>query len=93
MGGFLVRPKLKIEMAPLLFFYPSNSRCPLSAGLLYLKKMNRPAEPADALRNYKAAQASTVPHLHWETNIRMGIQAAEEASKHLATGTLKWCGI
>jgi hypothetical protein len=56
----------------------------LSAGRLYLKKPNR---PVDALRNYKAAQASTVPHRDWEANIKMGIQ--EEASKPLATGTGK----
>ena len=58
----------------------------LSAGRLCLKKLNR---PADALRNYKAAQASGVPHLDWEANIKMGIQAAEEASKPLAIGTPK----
>jgi len=34
----------------------------LSAGIC-LRKLNR---PADALRNYKATQASTVPHLDWE---------------------------
>jgi tetratricopeptide (TPR) repeat protein len=39
----------------------------LSAGRLYLKKLNR---------------------LDWEANIKMGIQAAEEASKPLATGAL-----
>jgi membrane associated rhomboid family serine protease len=58
----------------------------LSAGRLCLKKLNR---PADALRNYKAAQASAVPHLDWETNIKMGIQSAEEARKPLASGTPK----
>ena len=58
----------------------------LSAGRLYLKKLNR---PADALRNYKAAQTSTVPHLDWEANIRMGIQAAEVASQTFASDALK----
>ena len=58
----------------------------LSAGRLCLKKLNR---PADALRNYKAVQASMVPHLDWETNIKMGIQSAEEACKPLASGALK----
>ena len=37
-----------------------------------LKKLNRPAE---ALRNYKAAQTSVVPHLNWEANITMGFRA------------------
>ena len=58
----------------------------LSAGRLCLKKLNR---PADALRNYKAAQTSTVPHLDWEANIKMGIQSAEEACKPLTSGTPK----
>jgi tetratricopeptide (TPR) repeat protein len=48
----------------------------LSAGRLSLKKLNR---PADALRFYKAAAASTVPHLDWDTNIQTGIQGAEKA--------------
>jgi hypothetical protein len=34
----------------------------LSAGIC-LRKLNR---PADTLRNYKAPQASTIPHLDWE---------------------------
>jgi tetratricopeptide (TPR) repeat protein len=69
--------------------YPSQKEsllALLSAGRLHLKKLNR---PADALRNYKAAQASTVPHLDWETNIRMGIQAAEGASQPVPSDTLK----
>jgi membrane associated rhomboid family serine protease len=48
----------------------------LSAGRLSLKKLNR---PADALRFYKAAAASTVPHLDWDANIQTGIQGAEKA--------------
>jgi membrane associated rhomboid family serine protease len=48
----------------------------LSAGRLSLKKLNR---PADALRFYKAAAASTVPHLDWDSNILAGIQDAEKA--------------
>jgi tetratricopeptide (TPR) repeat protein len=57
----------------------------LSAGIC-LRKLNR---PADTLRNYKAAQASTIPHLDWEANISMGIQAAESVQPS-ATSTLKW---
>jgi DNA-binding SARP family transcriptional activator len=48
----------------------------LSAGRLALKQLNR---PSDALLYYKAAKASKVPHLDWETNIQAGIQAAEKA--------------
>jgi tetratricopeptide (TPR) repeat protein len=49
----------------------------LSAGRLALKQLNR---PSDALLYYKAAKASKVPHLDWETNIQAGIQAAEKAA-------------
>ena len=48
----------------------------LSAGRLCLKKLNR---PSDALRYYKAAAASAVPHLDWQTNIEAGIRDAEKA--------------
>jgi membrane associated rhomboid family serine protease len=46
----------------------------LTAGRMSLKKLNRPDE---ALRFYKAADISPVPHLDWETNIRAGITDAE----------------
>jgi membrane associated rhomboid family serine protease len=49
----------------------------LSAGRLALKKLNR---PSDALLYYKAAKASKVPHLDWETNIQTGIRDAEKAA-------------
>jgi tetratricopeptide (TPR) repeat protein len=49
----------------------------LSAGRLALKQLNR---PSDALLYYKAAKASKVPHVDWETNIQAGIQAAEKAA-------------
>ena len=48
----------------------------LAAGRLSLKKLNR---PEDALKFYKAAQASAIPHLDWEANIQAGIQDAERA--------------
>ena len=48
----------------------------LSAGRLCLKKLNR---PSDALRYYKAAAGSPVPHLDWQTNIEAGIRDAEKA--------------
>jgi outer membrane protease len=39
--------------------------------------LNRPSE---ALLYYKAAKASKVPHLDWESNIEAGILAAEKAA-------------
>jgi membrane associated rhomboid family serine protease len=48
----------------------------LAAGRLCLKKLNR---PEDALKNYKAAADSQVPHLDWEANIQTGIGNAESA--------------
>jgi membrane associated rhomboid family serine protease len=47
----------------------------LSAGRLTLKQLNR---PSDALRLYKAAAASPVPHLDWESNIQAGIEGAQK---------------
>jgi tetratricopeptide (TPR) repeat protein len=48
----------------------------MAAGRLCLKKLNKPAE---AVRFYKAASGSPVPHLDWETNIQGGISEAEKA--------------
>ncbi|HEX2713597.1 MAG TPA: hypothetical protein VHM88_15460, partial [Candidatus Acidoferrales bacterium] len=48
----------------------------MAAGRLMLKMLNR---PADALRFYKAADASRVPHLDWDSNIKAGIQEAAKA--------------
>jgi membrane associated rhomboid family serine protease len=48
----------------------------LTAGRLSLKRLNR---PEDALRYYKAAEASPVPHLDWNANIKAGISEAERA--------------
>jgi membrane associated rhomboid family serine protease len=48
----------------------------LSAGRLALKQLRR---PSDALLYYKAAKASKMPHLDWESNIQAGIQDAEKA--------------
>jgi tetratricopeptide (TPR) repeat protein len=45
----------------------------MAAGRLSLKKLGRPAE---ALRFYRAASDSPVPHLDWETNIQAGIKEA-----------------
>jgi membrane associated rhomboid family serine protease len=48
----------------------------MAAGRLSLKKMNRPAE---ALRFYKAAADSLVPHVDWDMNIQGGILEAQKA--------------
>jgi len=48
----------------------------LAAGRLALKNLNR---PQDALRFYKAAESSPVPHLDWEANIKAGIAASQQA--------------
>jgi tetratricopeptide (TPR) repeat protein len=48
----------------------------LSAGRLYSKKLNR---PSDALRYYKAAAASAVPHMDWQANIEAGIRDSQKA--------------
>jgi membrane associated rhomboid family serine protease len=58
----------------------------LSAGRLALKQLNR---PSDALVYYKAAKASKVPHLDWESNIQAGIQAAERAAAATYAPTVK----
>ena len=58
--------------------YPSERQSLLAlmaAGRLSLKKLNRPAE---ALRFYKAAAESPVPHLDWESNIQGGMQEAQK---------------
>ncbi len=48
----------------------------LAAGRLTLKQLHR---PSDALLYFKAAKASSVPHVDWESNIQAGIQNAELA--------------
>jgi membrane associated rhomboid family serine protease len=45
----------------------------MAAGRLSLKKLGRPAE---ALRFYRTASASPVPHLDWESNIQVGMKEA-----------------
>ena len=48
----------------------------MAAGRLSQTKLNR---PADALRFYKAAADSSVPHVDWEMNIQGGLREAERA--------------
>ena len=45
----------------------------MAAGRLSLKKLGRPAE---AMHFYRAASASPVPHLDWESNIQAGMKEA-----------------
>jgi tetratricopeptide (TPR) repeat protein len=55
----------------------------LAAGRLCLKKLNRREE---ALKFYKAAAASKVPHLDWEANIQAGLQDAQRALMAVPAG-------
>ena len=47
----------------------------MAAGRLYLKRLNR---PADALRLYEAAHASTIPHADWQSTLERGIAEAKK---------------
>jgi membrane associated rhomboid family serine protease len=67
-----------VEYDKLAKAYPSEKQSLLAlmaAGRLSLK-LNQPAE---ALRFFRAAAGSPVPHLDWETNIQGGIREAEKA--------------
>jgi membrane associated rhomboid family serine protease len=67
------------EYDKLLAAYPREKQSLLAlmaAGRLSLKKLGRPAE---ALHFYRAASASPVPHLDWESNIQAGIKEATAA--------------
>jgi hypothetical protein len=48
----------------------------MAAGRLSLQKLGRPAE---ALHFYRAASASPVPHLDWESDLQVGIKEATTA--------------
>jgi membrane associated rhomboid family serine protease len=47
----------------------------MAAGRLYLKRLNR---PADALRLYETAQASSIPHADWQSTLDRGIAEARK---------------
>lgn len=67
------------EYEKLAHAYPADKQGFLAlmcAARLCLRKLNR---PADALRLYRAAQGSPVPHLDWETNLTAGIAEAQQA--------------
>jgi len=55
---------------------------------MYLKRLSR---PADALRCYSAAQASSAPHADWQPTIDRGIadstKAAEGHARPVAPGS------
>ena len=66
------------EYGKLAATYPTEKQsilALLSAGRLSLKKLN---QPTDALKFYKTAAASRVPHLEWDSNILAGIKDAEK---------------
>ena len=48
----------------------------IAAGRISLKRLNK---PEDALKFYKRAASSSVPHLDWDANIQNGIQDATKA--------------
>jgi hypothetical protein len=48
----------------------------MAAGRIFLKRLDR---PADALRQYEAAQASSIPHADWQATIDRGIADAQKA--------------
>ena len=50
----------------------------MAAGRLYLKRLDR---PADALRLYEAAQASSIPHADWNSTIEKGIAEATKQTQ------------
>jgi membrane associated rhomboid family serine protease len=58
--------------------YPAEKQgllAQMAAGRIYLKRLNL---PADALRLYEAAQASSIPHADWQTTIDRGIAEAKK---------------
>jgi membrane associated rhomboid family serine protease len=58
--------------------YPAEKQgllAQMAAGRIYLKRLNR---PADALRLYEAAQASSIPHADWQTTIDRGVTEAKK---------------
>ncbi len=67
------------EYVELAQAYPAEKQgllAQMAAGRIYLKRMDRPAE---ALRWYEAAQASSIPHASWQATIDRGIEEAKKA--------------
>jgi membrane associated rhomboid family serine protease len=64
--------------------YPAEKQgllAQMAAGRIYLKRLDR---PADALRQYEAAQASSIPHADWQATIERGIADANKAMSPVA---------
>jgi len=58
--------------------YPAEKQgllAQMAAARIYLKRLDRPAE---ALRLYEAAQASSIPHADWQATIDRGIAEAKK---------------
>jgi len=58
--------------------YPAEKQgllAQMAAGRIYLKRLNRPAE---ALRLYEAARASSIPHADWQATLDRGIAEANK---------------
>lgn len=58
--------------------YPAEKQsllAQMAAGRIYLKRLNR---PADALRLYEAAHASSIPHADWQPTIDRGIAESKK---------------
>jgi membrane associated rhomboid family serine protease len=75
------------EYDKLAVAYPRDKQSLLAlmaAGRLSLKKLGR---PAGALDFYRAASASVVPHLDWESNIQAGIKEAAATLSQSAVST------
>lgn len=64
--------------------YPAEKQgllAQMAAGRIYLKRLDR---PADALRLYEAADASSIPHADWQATIERGIADAKKALNPVA---------
>ena len=72
------------EYQELAQMYPAEKQgllAQMAAGRIYLKRLNR---PADALRLYEAAQASSIPHADWQGTIERGIAEAKKLMQPVA---------
>jgi len=71
--------RARAEYEKFLEIYPTERQSlpvQLAAARLCLKKLN---QPEDALRLYRAAEQSPIPHLDWDTAIQAGIREAQAA--------------
>lgn len=73
------------EYVELAQAYPAEKQgllAQMAAGRIYLKRMDRPAE---ALRWFEAAQASSIPHASWQATIDRGMEEAKKAMQGQAS--------